>query len=415
MIPRLCFTAALVAVLVASAPSAFAGPEVKKSEKGIVYSIRFPQDYDKAKGAVLVIGFHGRGGNQVNFMDALERYSFLKSALLVTANAPKEAMWDASDLPAIGEMILELQRAHRPPRTIVCGFSAGGYFSFGVGTTFPDRVQAAVPMSGGLIANVKESEALKKVAFYVIHGDADDVVKVEQSRTAVKRLETAGVAKLKYDEIPGLKHSMDEAAIKRAFEWIEKSLGPAIPQLTDQEAAERIRALEAAVKAKDADGIYKGLGALAGAPRSLYGKIVSLAKAQTTNADDNVALAAIDLLGGLGEDGVSALKAVPHTNERTASAACDALAHTGAPAAADALLVFLKGKPEPVAAAAARALADLGGDASIKDLIVGLAFAEPQKAMSDRQEAINASLKKLTGQSFTTSKDWKKWAAGEKK
>src|SRR5579871_3436762 len=113
---------AFAATLLALPAPAFAGVEVKTSEKGITYSIRMPQDYDRAKGAILVIGFHGRGGNNKNFMDALNQYDCLKSAIVVTPNAPGNAMWETNDVPVISDLIQELQRVHHPPRTIACGF-----------------------------------------------------------------------------------------------------------------------------------------------------------------------------------------------------------------------------------------------------------------------------------------------------
>src|SRR5205814_747688 len=118
----------------------------------------------------------------------------------------------------------------------------------------------------------------KKQVFYVIHGDQDPVVPVSQSRDAVERLKAAGLARVKYEEVKGLVHMIDPSAAKRAFDWVEATLGPAAPALTDGEAAERIAALEKALRAKDAEAASEGFEKLAGAPRGAIPKIASLAK-----------------------------------------------------------------------------------------------------------------------------------------
>jgi len=253
-------------------------------------------------------------------------------------------------------------------------------------------------------------DGAKNVAWYVIHGDADNVVNVDQSRSAVKSLEQAGAKDLKYDELKGVGHTLDMPASQRAFEWLAKTLGPCPPELTDKETSERVAALEKALKAKDWPAAAKGFDALQGASRGAAGKIAGLAKAQLKCEDDAVAVAAAHALGRLGEGAIASLKAAPADREPVAKAAASALAQTGSPAAAEPLLALLKGKNEAVASAAAKELGHLGGDAAVGALIAGLQANESSKAPDDRKTAILAALKKLTGQSFETAKDWKRWA-----
>lgn len=405
----LSLTLALVSAL--SPTPLTAASETKRSAKGITYSIRIPDGYDRTKGALLVVGFHGWGGNNEELMRGLQAMSHLKEAILVTPNAPKAAAWEEADLEPVADLVSEVAREHRPPRTVAFGFSRGAYFSFGIGLRYPNLIHAVIPHSGGLVAPIPGEAAAKKQVFYVIHGDADRTVPVSQSREAVEKLKAAGLQHVKYDEVKGLAHRVDPEATKRAFAWIERTLGPALPALQDTDAAERLAALEKAIRAKDWDSAANGFGALAGASRRYHGKIASLAKTHVRSAHEPLALAAIEAASELGEAGVAVLKTVPATPETPAIAAAGALARTGSPAAAAALLVLLKGSPEAVAVAAAEALGELGGDASIVALIKGLEAAEGASAKAERRGATIESLKRLTDQTFATAREWKRWLA----
>ncbi len=400
--------AALVVLL--AAPVLAGEPETRKSEKGLEYSIRVPRNYDKATGALLVVALHGSGEKQANFMRTMHSMKFLDKALIICPQAPSaQARWEHGDLESVADLIRETQEEHHPPRTVLYGFSAGAYFSFAVGSRYADRVQAAIPHSGGVGFGL--GDGAKNVAWYVIHGDADTVVTVDQSRNAVEQLKAAN-AKVQYEELKGVAHTLDHPASQRAFEWVVKTLGPCPPELSDKETAERVSALEKAIKAKDWEAAAKGFDALPGAKQGAWGKIAGIAKAQLKCEEDAVAVAAARALGRLGEGAIAALKTAPADREPVAKAAASALAQTGSPAAAEALLALVKGKSEAVASTAAKELGYLGGDAAIAALINGLAAAESSKTPDDRKTAINAALKRLTGQSHETSKDWKRWAQG---
>ncbi len=405
------FLIAAFLVLAGPAATACTAAETKQSARGMTYSIRVPDGYDRAKGALLVVGFHGWGGEHTQLMRGMEAFGFLRDAILVAPNAPKAAAWEEADLDPTADLLDELKRGFNVQRTIAFGFSRGAYFSFGLGLRFPDKVEALVPHSGGMILPVPPGEAAKKQTFYVIHGDADNVVPVAQSRDAVSRLKGAGLTRVEYEEIKGLAHRIDPAAVERAFAWIEKTLGPAAPALTDAQADERIDAIEKAIKDKDLDAAAQGFGTLAGAPRKFHARIASLAKAHVKSTHEPLALAAIEAAGALGPVGVAPLKTVPATSEAPAIAAAAALARTGSPDAVAPLLAYLKAKPEPVAVAAAQALGDLGGDAATAALVKGLEAAEGSPSKAERRDAILEALKRLTGQSFATAREWKRWLA----
>ena len=90
-------------------------------------------------------------------------------------------------------------------RIYITGYSMGGFGTFDIVAKEPKLFAAAVPVSGG--GNPATAASMKRVPFWVFHGDADTVVNVEQSRKMVEALKKAG-GKADYTEIPGAGHGI---------------------------------------------------------------------------------------------------------------------------------------------------------------------------------------------------------------
>jgi len=379
-------TRPLLAILVALASLALAAParadvEVKRSEKGMTYSIRVPAGWDATRGGLLILGLHGQGGSHEKFMPLLEQAPFWADAVLVAPDATAGAAWEEGDIDLVADLAREVRARLGTLRTVALGFSRGAYLGFGLGLRHPGEIAAVIPHSGGLVVPVPSEEATKNQVFYVIHGDADRVVDVALSREAVKTLEGAGVKRVKYEEIRGLGHTINAQAVQRAFEWVQAALGPIAPALTDAQAAERLLALEKAVKAKEFAAAAEAFQALEGASRGARQKVAAQATKHAAAADETLAEAAVRCAATLGDAGLPALKA------------------------------GLKSKSEPVAAKAAHGLGRLGGDPALGLLIGALAPAESAKK-ADLERAIHAALTRITGREFASAKEWKRWLAG---
>jgi predicted peptidase len=85
----------------------------------------------------------------------------------------------------------------------------GGFGTWDVLARHPDLVAAAVPICGG--GNPAKAGKMTGVPIWVFHGDKDEAVKVEQSRTMVEAVKKAG-GDVKYTEYPGVGHNSWEKA-----------------------------------------------------------------------------------------------------------------------------------------------------------------------------------------------------------
>jgi predicted esterase len=401
--------ASLLAILLL--PSLAQAAESKTTREGMAYSIQVPKSYAPSEGAVLVLGLHGRGGSNTQFMPILVGASYLKQHILVAPNALTNARWGAEDLPVLAALVRELHATFNVSRTIAFGFSQGAYCSFGFSLNYPELVEAAIPHSGGIGFAGRPTDAAKDVAFYVIHGDADTTVPVEQSRSATKHVESLGITHVKYEEIAGLGHTISRAACERGFAWVEKTLGPARTPLSPAEAKRRLGAVDKAIKSEDWETAREELKSLSHAGARYAKKIGGVAKRCIKAADEGLALVAIDVAGRLGQAGLSALKAVPDDNEVLSAAAATALARTRSLKALKPLLSYLKGSSDAVALSAVNAVERIGDSNADQVLLSGLKAAEKSSRQSARGEAILAALTRLHGQTLDSSKAWARWLA----
>ncbi len=91
-------------------------------------------------------------------------------------------------------------------RQYLTGLSMGGYGSFLIGSSHPDRFAAVVPICGGGDPAAMAPK-LKDTPMWVFHGDADQAVPVARSREMVEAIKTAGGTQVKYTEYPGVGHN----------------------------------------------------------------------------------------------------------------------------------------------------------------------------------------------------------------
>ena len=155
------------------------GPAIKKREKDFPFIVVIP----RAEG----FGWNAEGKNA-------------KRALAMLDEVQKELKTD-------------------PKRQYLSGLSMGGMGTWSIAMAHPDRFAAIVPICGR--GDTKTAEKIKDLPVWAFHGDADEAVKVEGSRTMIGAIKKAGGSP-KYTEYPKVGHnSWDKAyGTDELYTWL---------------------------------------------------------------------------------------------------------------------------------------------------------------------------------------------------
>ena len=175
----------------------------------------------------LVIYLHGRGNDVMTPDSPWNADTFSEKdnqrkrpCLIIAPQAPSNG-WNgekAGGVLAIAEELIA-NFPIDPKRIYLTGYSMGGFGTFSLIAMRPDLFAAGIPVAGG--AGPNKAPKLKDVPVWAVHGDADEVVKVESSRRIVEALQAID-GKIKYTEIPGGDHAIATQvyADKKMHEWL---------------------------------------------------------------------------------------------------------------------------------------------------------------------------------------------------
>jgi predicted peptidase len=175
------------------------------------YLLYLPTDYNKDPNQKwpLILFLHGIGerGTDPNKVAATGLPQILKDKkdfqfVVVSPQCPPTTWWRPFDLNVLLDDVLDRYRVDRD-RVYLTGLSMGGFGSWDLVGTSPDRFAAVAPMCGG--GNPTAVRRFRSLPFWVFHGDADPVVPVKMSDDMVEALKQAG-ADVKYTRYPGVGH-----------------------------------------------------------------------------------------------------------------------------------------------------------------------------------------------------------------
>lgn len=124
--------------------------------------------------------------------------------ITVSPQCPEGKYWSPEQLL----QLLDLVEAKYPVdrgRLYVTGLSMGGYGTWMLLKTAPERFAAAAPICGG--GDTQGVEKLIDIPIWVYHGGSDSVVPVERSERLVQAIWNAGGKKIKLTEYVGVDHN----------------------------------------------------------------------------------------------------------------------------------------------------------------------------------------------------------------
>lgn len=171
----------------------------------------------------LVVALHGAGGNAEAGLAVLGGLAD-ERGLVVLAPAALGTTWDAVTGSGDRDTALLDQALTRvfstvpvdPARVAVAGFSDGASYALGLGLANGDLFGRVVAFSPGFVAGASRAG---RPAVYVSHGDADDVLPVEEtSRRIVPALRDDG-CDVTYREFPG-GHTVPPEVAREAVDWL---------------------------------------------------------------------------------------------------------------------------------------------------------------------------------------------------
>ena len=171
------------------------------------YLLYLPKNYAAKKGAnkwPLILFLHGAGERGTNLW-LVAKHGPPKIVqekpdlpfIVVSPQCPSGERWDPEVLLALLDRITARYQVDTN-RIYLTGLSMGGYGTWSLGLTHPEKFAAIAPICGGgdaisvLLPSPKKLPALKTLPIWAFHGAKDPVVTLEESERMVAAVNRAG-------------------------------------------------------------------------------------------------------------------------------------------------------------------------------------------------------------------------------
>lgn len=221
---------------------AAAQPATLQEGLSLKYLVREP--FEKSAHPPVIILLHGYGSNEADLFEL--KSMFPQKILVVSARAPYKIaenafQWyqsekvngmsdgNATDLKnstaAIRKFIAEIVKKYDadPAKVYLSGFSQGAIMSYEVGLTTPELLKGIAPLSGKILSSlkpqIKQTAALKKLAIFIGHGDADSRIYYKDAVASNQYLKSLGLSPV-FHTYKGMQHSISEQEMKDLVQWL---------------------------------------------------------------------------------------------------------------------------------------------------------------------------------------------------
>jgi predicted peptidase len=193
------------------------------------YLLFLPANYgvDPGKEWPLILFLHGRGETGTD-LRRLKAHGIPKKVeeqpglpfIAVSPQCPYEFCW-FYELPTLFALLEDVVATYAvdAQRVYLTGLSMGGFGAWALGSRYPERFAAVVPVCGG--GDPAMVCSLKDVPVWAFHGALDEVVSPDQSRHMVDALKACG-GNVRLTLYPDLAHdswtrTYDDPAL---YEWL---------------------------------------------------------------------------------------------------------------------------------------------------------------------------------------------------
>ena len=200
------------------------------------YLLYLPKDYhpaDKARQWPLMLFLHGSGERGTNLSKVSAhgppKLAKLKQDLpfiVISPQCPAGRRWDDETLLALLDDVIA-RHSVDTNRVYLTGLSMGGYGTWSLGLSHPERFAAIAPICGGgnlilgLLPDTKKQAALKRLPIWAFHGGKDNVVPPAESERMVAAAKSAGCKEVQLTIYPDAGHDSWTEAYNnpKLFEW----------------------------------------------------------------------------------------------------------------------------------------------------------------------------------------------------
>lgn len=196
---------AFTAGVIADPSGADESKQTAESFSGVVhkhvsgrYLLYLPADYhaDDSRRWPLILFLHG-AGERGDDLEKVKKHGPPKliengrqfPAIIVSPQCPRKQWWNVTQLTGLLDHIAEHYRVD-DRRVYLTGLSMGGYGSWALAASQPDRFAAVAPICGG--GDPDQAPKLKHLPIRAYHGAADKTVKPDESRQMVDAVNRAG-------------------------------------------------------------------------------------------------------------------------------------------------------------------------------------------------------------------------------
>jgi len=210
----------------------------KKRSVEFSYLLYLPRNYEAntSERWPLLLFLHGAGERGTNVWkvathgpprNVIEHPDF--PFVVVSPQCAEGRIWAKEDLLVLLDDIMLKYRID-PKRVYLSGLSMGGYGTWDLGLSYPERFAAIVPICGGgeyitvLLSGREKSQALKKLGIWAFHGGKDPVVPLTESQRMVDALKKIGCDDVKLTVYPEAGHDSWTETYKNPelYEWLLK-------------------------------------------------------------------------------------------------------------------------------------------------------------------------------------------------
>lgn len=190
------------------------------------YLLALPKAYDSDGEAVPLLLFLHGAGERGNDLDKVKLHGPPKmidqgndfGAIVVSPQCPADSWWPR-ETDLLMALIDKIEREYNvdKARIYVTGLSMGGYGTFALCARQPERFAAAVPICGG--GDLFDARQLARLPMWVFHGEADNVVPVDESVRMVKVMNSSGGENAILTTYPGVGHNSWDRAYTDQSMW----------------------------------------------------------------------------------------------------------------------------------------------------------------------------------------------------